>query len=473
MNPAAVLAKLHAEIQLGRITGPFADLPFHPCIVNPIGLVAKKEPGQYRLIHHLSYPLNGDSVNLGIPPEMKSVRYSTIDDAVKCILFLGPGCLLSKTDIQDSYRLIPIHPSDYPLLAIQYNGMFYVDKCLQMGCASACKIFDTFSSSLRWIAQHKLGIQHSVHLLDDFLFVQSPELPYNAYLSSFLRVCEEIGVPISHKKTVSCTTKLTFLGIELDTVTMQARLDQEKLNKCISQITLALNKKKIKLRDLQSLIGLLNFCCCVLRPGRAFLRRLIDLTIGISRPHHYLWLTRSAKADLKMWQNFLRSYNGCSFFLGQRWLTSESLHLFTDASSKGYGATFGSKWFYGRFPISWQSINIVILEAFPIAVALGLWGKKLSNSCVLFHTDNEALVSVLNKQTSKEPQVMLFIRYVVLQCLTHNILFRSEHIRSTDNIQADLLSRFQIQQFRDSCPDADIHPTPIPAHLLPEAWVKI
>lgn len=33
--------------------------------------------------------------------------------------------------------------------------------------------------------------------------------------------------------------------------------------------------KKIKLRDLQSLIGLLNFACYVVVPRRAFLRRLI------------------------------------------------------------------------------------------------------------------------------------------------------------------------------------------------------
>ena len=42
---------------------------------------------------------------------------------------------------------------------------------------------------------------------------------------------------------------------------------------------------KVTLRELQSIIGLLNFTCSVVLPGRAFLRRLIDLSRGIQRPH--------------------------------------------------------------------------------------------------------------------------------------------------------------------------------------------
>ena len=36
-------------------------------------------------------------------------------------------------------------------------------------------------------------------------------------------------------------------------------------------------KKKILLREIQSVVGFLNFACMVVPPGRAFLRRLIDL----------------------------------------------------------------------------------------------------------------------------------------------------------------------------------------------------
>lgn len=44
-----------------------------------------------------------------------------------------------------------------------------------------------------------------------------------------------------------------------------------------------LYRKKVTLKELQSLYGLLNFAC---QAGRAFLRRLFDLTRGLQKPHH-------------------------------------------------------------------------------------------------------------------------------------------------------------------------------------------
>lgn len=64
-------------------------------------------------------------------------------------------------------------------------------------------------------------------------------------------------------------------------------------------------KKKIKLRDLQSLIGLLNFACYVVVPGRAFLRRLINLTKGVIKPYHKIRLNKQDRLDLKAWADFI------------------------------------------------------------------------------------------------------------------------------------------------------------------------
>lgn len=63
---------------------------------------------------------------------------------------------------------------------------------------------------------------------------------------------------------------------------------------------------------LQSLTGLLNFACSVIVPGRAFLRRLIDLTVGIQSPHHLIRLSKDVKEDLKVWLSFLSNFNGRS-----------------------------------------------------------------------------------------------------------------------------------------------------------------
>ena len=100
------------------------------------------------------------------------------------------------------------------------------------------------------------------------------------------------------EKTIGPSSVLSFAGIELDSDHMEARLPADKLAKCKLLITVFLRRKKVPLKDLPSLIGVLNFACSVVVPGRAFLRRLIDLTKGAKKSHHSIRLTRAAKANL-------------------------------------------------------------------------------------------------------------------------------------------------------------------------------
>jgi hypothetical protein len=167
--PEIMEEKLAKEISQGRIAGPFHELPFVNLYISPIGVVPKHEVGQYRLIHHLSYPKD-KSNNDHIPDELKTVHYSSIDDAIEIILNMGPNASMSKTDISNAFRIIPIHPHDHPILGIRCNGCFYFDQCLPMGCASSCSILEELSCALQWIAHTKGGITHIVHALDDFLF---------------------------------------------------------------------------------------------------------------------------------------------------------------------------------------------------------------------------------------------------------------------------------------------------------------
>ena len=53
-----------------------------------------------------------------------------------------------------------------------------------------------------------------------------------------------------------------------------------------------------------------------------------------------------------------------------------------------------------------------------------LWGDKMRNQRITFFTDNAALVDIINKSTSWDVIVMIFVRRLVLACLKFNILFR-------------------------------------------------
>lgn len=124
-NPDMIDQKLAKELEKGRIAGPFDSRPFKTFKTSPIGLVPKKSKGQFRLIHHLSYPRHSESsVNAGIPPEYKSVSYSSIKDAISFLRKFGVGSFMAKTDIESAFRIIPIAESQYCCELLSFGVSF-------------------------------------------------------------------------------------------------------------------------------------------------------------------------------------------------------------------------------------------------------------------------------------------------------------------------------------------------------------
>ena len=137
------MPKLDKELGAHRLAGPFQSPPFSPFLVSTLGLVPKKTPGEFRLIHHLSFP-KGSSVNDGIPPEHTRVCYATTEDAIQQIKLVGSGAYLAKTDIKNAFRILPIRQEDYGLLGMKWRDKFYYDLCMPMGCSSSCRTFRNF-----------------------------------------------------------------------------------------------------------------------------------------------------------------------------------------------------------------------------------------------------------------------------------------------------------------------------------------
>ena len=146
-HPAVVEAYIHNELTLGRlahIPNP-TNLPWYHA--SPIGIIPNKhKPGKWRLIVDLSAP-EGHSVNDGIEKALCSLSYISVDNVAKTILQLGPGTLLGKMDVKEAFRIVPIHPSDRLLLAIQWKGNLYIDKVLPFGLRSASLLFTALADA--------------------------------------------------------------------------------------------------------------------------------------------------------------------------------------------------------------------------------------------------------------------------------------------------------------------------------------
>ena len=116
--------KIAKELALGRILGAYDVQPTcQRYRISPLGVVLKKFPGEFRMIHHLSYP-EGSSVNDFIPKEISLVQYATIQDAIDFIRHSPKPVYMAKVDVESAYRIIPISPADRPLLGFQWKGNF-------------------------------------------------------------------------------------------------------------------------------------------------------------------------------------------------------------------------------------------------------------------------------------------------------------------------------------------------------------
>ena len=390
--PHVVDAYIQRERQAGRVAGPFPKDFSGVKMISPIGLIPKKEPGSFRVIHHLSFPA-GSSVNDYIPRECTTVTYGSVDEAVQ-IIADTPNPYLAKTDVKNAFRLIPIRPEECSLLGFSWRDLIYTDLAMPMGCSSSSQTFQVFSDALVWIAQNKFGVGHIVCVLDDFLFIDQSRDSCKASLQGFQEMCRVLHVPLRPGKTVEPCQCLTFLGVTLDAGSKELRLPPEKVRRGLEAISKLLPCKKAKLQTVQSCIGLLSFACIAVPLGRTFLRRLYDLCRGIRRPYHRVTISREARLDLRAWQIFLSRFNCRSMIDGRRWHRDPGLLLETDASgSVGFGAICGSAWLFGKWPVTMQNDDIGVKELAAVVVAVTTWRERLAHRCVLIRSDNAAVVA--------------------------------------------------------------------------------
>ncbi|KAM9329431.1 uncharacterized protein PAF06_002473 [Gastrophryne carolinensis] len=234
------------------MAGPFSDPPLEDLVVSPLGVVPKKERGKFRLIHHLSFP-RGRSVNDGIDRELSSVSYTSFDFALDMVREAGPGALMAKTDIESAFRLLPVHPDSLYLLGCFFEGGYYVDRCLPMGCSISCADFEAFSSFLEWVVKERAGVGSVTHYLDDFLCIgPGGTRVCELLLATMLNVFGVFGVPVAHDKTEGPATTIKFLGIDIDTVKRQ-KVD---MNRAEAQRLVIV--PQVSIREIMKILGLMT-----------------------------------------------------------------------------------------------------------------------------------------------------------------------------------------------------------------------
>lgn len=404
-----LLEKIYSEVTAGRMSGPYILPPMTNLHVSPIGVVPKADGG-WRMITHLSYPPSF-SINEHIDPQFTTVTYTSFDTVVQTISTLGLMALLAKVDIKNAFRLLSICPGDFELLGIYINGAYYIDKCLPFGCSISCKIFETFSTFLEWAVKFKTQLDTVHNYLDDFIFIgKSNSDNCLALMHTFQDICSVIGVPLNQDKTVEPTTKLTFLGLEIDTVNMLVQIPVCKVQELKILLQHWVTQKKILLSQLESLVGKLNFVSKAIPGSRAFNRRFYNVMSGVPSPYHHIRITNPIREDMFTWLQFLDNFNGVVYFPDTEWVTLDTLQLYTDSAGSGHlgcGSFFQGQWVHFTWPSSWLNKpilrDITFLELVPIVLAFMIWALRLQNKKVILHVDI-FLLYIFSTNSQPSPQ---------------------------------------------------------------------
>ena len=197
-------------------------------------------------------------MNAGI--EEDGLVLSSFGHAARNVCELGAGCWLIKLDIKAAYKQVPVRREDWPLLGFMWEDQYYFERVLPFGLRSSCRLWEMYATALDYIIQKVLVVQgaphhtrRTVHYVDDFLFIVKTEASARALLPRVLELCAELGLPMADDKTEGPAHCLTFLGIELDTVAMEARLDAKRMAQLHDELSSWAVGSQATLKQLESL----------------------------------------------------------------------------------------------------------------------------------------------------------------------------------------------------------------------------
>ena len=437
LNPDAI-DKVEATILEEIAEGNYIVSPTKPVIVSALGAVPKPDSEDLRIIHDCSMP-PGKGVNSYI--DIEKQKFQTVDDAVKQI---RRGCFLAKVDLRHAYRSVPVHLSNFKALGLKWkfrgrnNFTYLMDTRLPFGGRSAPGIFHRITQAVRRMMARRGFIV--IVYLDDFLVIGNTKQECQNGFDTLCELVVSLGFQLSPSKIVAPCQSLVFLGVSFDTNRLTLSLPAQKLSDLKDIVTGFLLCKRATKRQLQQLAGRLNWACKVVYGGRTFLRRVLDLMNTLSSSASKCRLTLDFHRDMTWWHEFLDIFNGQCDFHDFRPITD----LQTDACSQAVGAFFQGDWFYSNLVVDHPSLShlhINFKEALCIVFSAMRWASSWKNKTIHVYCDNTAAVAMLNKGTTRDPIMMVYLRQLFWLSATFNFRLKVFHVPGADNVVADHISR--------------------------------
>jgi hypothetical protein len=310
--PAPVESETHASARLGSTVhdliedkvlqeiaqGNYVVTDNKPAIISALGAVPKSG-GDIIIIHDCSIPHSGSVNNYATLPT--DIKCQSIDSAANLI---KPGYYMCKIDLLHAYRQVKISKASQNLSGLKWaldgKDTYMYDSKLMFGSKVSPSIFHRLTLAVRWMMARR-GFKAVVCYIDN-IWLCAPTMQECArIMAELVALLRKLGFAINWTKVIDPCQRITFLGVELDSVAMCKCLPEEKLEKVRQALTLFQARKRASKLQLQSLAGLFAWCAQVVQGGRVFLRRLLDVIAKLQRNDHRVILS----GGKSLWSNLM------------------------------------------------------------------------------------------------------------------------------------------------------------------------
>jgi hypothetical protein len=230
---------------------------------------------------------------------------------------------------------------------------------------------------------------------------------------------------------------MVYLGIQIDSTLRRSFIPSDKRRQLALSIAEFQSLEKVSRRKLEHLAGLLSFflphCVTGTYYSCRFIAEMNRHTTPVARDK---WIPmplslRETLNDLAQ----LCLDTGAVFPP-----SSPALHLYTDASNQGWGATLSQQEFAGTWTEKEALFHINSKELITVLKALRL--SSLQDMTLAVHSDNVTTVRCLQRFGSAKGQVLNKISKLIEEhCHRHHLQLLPQFIPGNLNVLADALSR--------------------------------
>ena len=361
----------------------------------------------------------------------------TIKQVLECV---HQGDWFTSIDLKDAYFHVSIVSKHRRYLRFSFQGVQYQYNRLPFGYSLAPR---TFSKCVETALEplRRTGMRVLFYLDDLLLLARSRE---EAALQTKTLVCHlsSLGFTINWKKSSALPAQfVTYLGVELDSVSMRARLSQQRMEALTALLRRVTPPNVVTALSVMRLLGMMSAGHVVVPLGLLHMRRLqrwfIRLHVDpVRQRRRMVAVSPSVNADLLHWKNPRTLSSGVP--LGR---AASHISVFTDASLSGWGGTCLSQVVGGQWPAH-MSLHINALELLTVWKVLQHFASLLRDQHILIRTDNKATAAYINRQGGvRSAQLLNIARRLLLWTHTHFLSVRAVYIPGVLNTGADIMSR--------------------------------